>query len=717
LNAMNFNFISPLFLFGVIGIMIPVLIHLMTRRQKKHQHFSAIHLLLQSKNRSIRQSRPNRKFLLLIRCLGIALLSLAMANPILSMGGSNNLGTNGPSATVFILDDSYSMGTQTNQKSYYNQAVKTLLDINNSLPTKSIYSVVLGSSPSRVLLNWTTVSEKAKNILRSSQPTSRTTEIGVAIKKSLLLLEEVPQKNKIIYILTDRDKNGWNEEEFSSIVATKSHKFFIVDFSEMRDGINKAAVEHAEVQQEFLSNNRVIKVKVKTANLSQSKSISKLKVSLWVNDKEQTKETLDIPVNSSIDKEFSFPMQTHNLINGEVRIEDDALLKDNFRFFSYQPDRTIKTLIVDGDPNIVEHQSETFYLERALNPFTSSLSDIQLTISTLSELPKRNLLDYSVVIICNAHNLPFGYEQELEKFVLRGGALFITLGNQVNAKFYNERLGNILPVFLKSLHQTQKEHEPFRFLIKPSKHPVLKIFKEQTLEEMKSIEFQSFYSVEPREKSKFTTPIVFTNEFPALIESNIGRGKVILFLSSIDRDWNNFPIQPTFVPWIQRWIKYSANGLDSLIQKNLLVGDPFNWENPPKGNRAFIVTPEGEFMLAPYVEGKISFKDTFTPGIYQLYKSSRTSSSEQNTSVPSRLPFGAQSVGAFTVNINPIESSSIKISNKEIRSLLPKTNLTFSSSNQKFNVTETTERTPLFTYFMMLLGAMLLLEGWLVRNE
>jgi hypothetical protein len=714
---MNFNFISPLFLFGVIGITVPVLIHLMTRRQKKHQHFSAIHLLLQSKNRSIRQSRPNRKFLLLIRCLGIALLSLAMANPIFSMGGSNNLGTNGPSATVFILDDSYSMGTQTNQKSYYNQAVKTLLDISNSLPTKSIYSVVLGSSPTRVLLNWTTVSEKAKNILRSSQPTSRTTEISAALKKSLLLLEEVPQKNKIIYILTDRDKNGWNEEEFSSIKEIKSHRFFIVDFSEMRDGINKAAIEHTEVHQEFLSNNRIIKVKVKTANLSQSKPISKLKLSLWVNDKEQTEESLDIPANSTIEKELSFPMQNNNLINGEIRIAKDSLLKDNLRFFTYQPDQTIKTLVVDGDPNTVEHRGETFYLERALNPFTSPLSDIQLTLSTLAELPKRNLLDYSVIILCNAHTLPFGYEQELEKFVLRGGALFITLGNQVNAKFYNERLGNILPVFLKSVHQTQKSDEPFRFLIKPSKHPVLKIFKGQTLEEMKSIEFQSVYSIEPRENSKFTTPIVLSNEFPALIESTVGKGKVILFLSSIDRDWNNFPIQPTFLPWIQRWVKYSANGLDSLIQKNLLVGDTFNWENPPKVNKAFIVTPGGKFIAPPYVDGKIKFEDTFTPGVYELYKTSRTSNSEKNTSVSSRLPFGAEPVGAFTVNINPIESSSIKISNKEILSLLPKANLTFSSGNQKLNLAEKHETIPLFTYFMILLGAMLLIEGWLIRNE
>jgi len=372
---------------------------------------------------------------------------------------------------------------------------------------------------------------------------------------------------------------------------------------------------------------------------------------------------------------------------------------------------------VDGDPNTVEHQSETFYLERALNPFTSSLSNIELTLSTLAELSKRNLFDYSVIILCNVHNLPFGYEQELEKFVLRGGALFVTLGNQVDAKFYNEKLGNILPVFLKSVYQIAKTDEPFRFLIKPSKHPVLKVFKERTLEEMKSIEFQSIYSVEARESSKFTTPIVFSNKLPALIESTTGKGKVILFVSSIDRDWNNFPIQPTFLPWIQRWIKYSARGLDSLIQKELLVGESFDWRISPKNNKAYIVAPGGKIITPPSVDGKIIFKNTYVPGVYQLFRNSRISNSESETSLPASLPHGVEPAGSFTVNIDPKESISTKISNEEINNLLPKENVIFSSGYQKVILNRTNEDFPLSTYFMMLVGAMLLLEGWLVRNE
>ena len=113
---MNLNFSSPLFLFGLLGISIPILIHLLTRRQQKHILFSAVYLLLQSQKRSIKKAPPNRLLLLLLRCLGIALFSMALANPFFSLGDSEAFRINSPSSFVFIVDDSYSMRSQTKEK-------------------------------------------------------------------------------------------------------------------------------------------------------------------------------------------------------------------------------------------------------------------------------------------------------------------------------------------------------------------------------------------------------------------------------------------------------------------------------------------------------------------------------------------------------------------------------------------------------------------------
>ncbi|MDP6657427.1 MAG: VWA domain-containing protein [Nitrospinaceae bacterium] len=710
---MSLNFLSPLYLFGLLGMTIPIMVHLLTRRQQKHLRFSAVHLLLQSQKRSIKRSTPNRRFLLFIRCLGIALLSLALANPIFSFSGPSDFLPNSPSANVFILDDSYSMGTLADQKSYYTRAVDALLDMSQSLSSESVYSVVSASGPARVLLDWSTDSSKAEKLLKLSQPSSRTTDIGQAIAETFRLLDSASQKKKRVYILTDRDKNGWNEESFSLTGETR-YPINIIDFSGMRQGGNRAAVEHTEVRQEFLSNSRVIRVKTKILNLSQTKPIRKLKVSLWINGKKQNEGTLDIPTKSSAEKEFSFPLKENVALNGEVRIENDSLLKDNVRFFNYQPNRTIKTLVVDGDPKTIEHQSETFYLERALNPFSVSLSNIEPTVSTLAELSTRDLFDYSVIMLCNVRDLPFGYEQELEKFVMRGGALFITLGDQVDAKFYNERMDNILSVRLQAIHQIAKDGEPFRLLIKPSKHPVLKVLKGRTLEEMKSIRFHSLYSVEPREDLKLTVLMSFENKFPALIESTAGKGKVILFVSSIDRDWNNFSIQPTFLPWIQRWVKYSARGLDSLMLKELLVGEPFSREEPSESSQTYIVLPGGKTTRPSFQNGQVTFESTNRPGIYQLY---RGSSKADTNATLLQLPPGTEPAGSFSVNIDTTESSSIKITNEEIENFLPGMDITYSDGYQKRDLNGSEGGSPMSTAFMLLMGSMLLFEGWLVRKE
>ena len=112
-------------------------------------------------------------------------------------------------------------------------------------------------------------------------------DIGLAIKQAMRLLESVSKKNKHIYILTDRDTNGWDKNYFSAIETKIQHPIHIIDFSEMRSGVNQAAVTHSEAQQTYLNNSRIVKVKIKAANLLESKPIKKLNVSLCVDCKKK----------------------------------------------------------------------------------------------------------------------------------------------------------------------------------------------------------------------------------------------------------------------------------------------------------------------------------------------------------------------------------------------------------------------------------------------
>jgi len=93
---------------------------------------------------------------------------------------------------------------------------------------------------------------------------------------------------------------------------------------------------------------------------------------------------------------------------------------------------------------------------------------------------------------------------------------------------------------------------------------------------------------------------------------------------------------------------------------NLLVGESFDWRISPKNNKAYIVAPGGKIIIPPSVDGKIIFKDTYIPGVYQLYRNPRVSNSESKTSTPANLPYGAEPAGSFTVNIDPKESFQLR---------------------------------------------------------
>ncbi|MZG29877.1 MAG: VWA domain-containing protein [Nitrospinae bacterium] len=700
---MSLNFSSPLFLLGMAGISIPILIHLLTKRQQKQIKFSAVYLLTQSQRRSIRKSRPNKLLLLLTRCLAIALFSIALANPFFSFGKSEAFLPASPASIVFVLDNSYSMGIRSKEKTLFDNAIKYIFEIIKQSPDSSEFSLVLASSPAQTIQEWTTNKPAFATILKAQTISYQTTHIGGAIDEAIKLLDIAKHENKKILLLTDLDKNGWQEGSFPT--STTPYLIQTINFSQLQSGDNKGMIENVNLSQEFLTQSRMLRVKAEVKNFSNT--LSQTPVSLFLEGKLVKEKLLDLPAGQTIDQEFSYPLKRNQPLNGKIQISDDALPIDNSRYFPFHPSQNIRVLVVDGDPETISHQSESFYLEHALNPFSVPLSNIDPTVSTLAELTLRNLSDFSVVILANVRELPPGYELELEKFVLNGGALLFGMGDQVNPKYFNERLGNLLPVKLESQQQTRKGE--LHLLLKNNDHPVMQVFSAKALEEMRGINFYSMYTLSAREDKKFKVGTWFSNKHPAVIESETGKGIVVLFLSSLDRDWNDFPIQPTYLPWIQRWTQYAARGLEQVSQQELLVGEPFR--NNVKDERRIVLSPDG--TLRNIENGY--FSKTFQPGVYRLY--SLPSLDVESQKELTKLPPGAEPAGTFTVNIDTSESEPGKISKIEIENLLKGTKLEFLEPQTESGRPETSDGLPLSTALFLMVAGMLFLEGWMVRRE
>jgi len=101
------TFLHPLVLLGLAAAAIPVLLHLLERRQPPEAEFPALRYLSEAERQSARRLKLRHLLLLLLRTALIALVVVAAARPLVPTRGGT---AHEPTALVVILDNSPSSG-------------------------------------------------------------------------------------------------------------------------------------------------------------------------------------------------------------------------------------------------------------------------------------------------------------------------------------------------------------------------------------------------------------------------------------------------------------------------------------------------------------------------------------------------------------------------------------------------------------------------------
>src|SRR4029079_17600740 len=81
---------------------------------------------------------------------------------------------------------------------------------------------------------------------------------------------------------------------------------------------------------------------------------------------------------------------------------------------------------------------------------------------------------------------------------------------------------------------------------------------------------------------------------PALVEAEIGRGRVLLLTTTIDREWTDLPIRPGFLPLVQEAARFLAGAPSGEETTALNVGDKREIALDADDKRIEVVKPNGE---------------------------------------------------------------------------------------------------------------------------
>jgi hypothetical protein len=106
-----------------------------------------------------------------------------------------------------------------------------------------------------------------------------------------------------------------------------------------------------------------------------------------------------------------------------------------------------------------------------------------------------------------------------------------------------------------------------------------------------------------------------------MVECNFGKGNVIMFASTADRDGNNMVSRPLFVPFMQSLTRY-VSGTSSKTEAALLrVGDTFRC---PRLDNAVVAGPDGSQKKAVIQGDELICSEIEEPGIYEVRSGGKT---------------------------------------------------------------------------------------------
>jgi hypothetical protein len=273
-------------------------------------------------------------------------------------------------------------------------------------------------------------------------------------------------------------------------------------------------------------------------------------------------KTISIAPSASQKIDFSVLIAQPGIYQGFVEVAgDDGFAADNRRWLAFEARGADRVLLVDGEPGSSVFGNETYYLEAALRlalPGKESAlapyEPVRWALDAGAHLP--DLTSCGVVVLCNVAELANDDLARLQTFVVGGGRLLIFTGGKVKPAHYAmlEQAG-LLPGIVEGASRAGL----YRLQNWEKDHPIFRPMSDPQQGDLRRVAFRKLSRVKPSPDAKVLAAT--SGGHPLLLEKTLGRGIVLLFASSADRDWGDWPQSRLYVPIVHQIVRYLTGRL------------------------------------------------------------------------------------------------------------------------------------------------------------
>ena len=518
---MYFN--HPEFLYGLLAVLIPVIIHLFNFRRYKKLWFSNIDFLKNITAQTRKQNKLKHLIVLLLRMLAVALIVLAFAGPQLNRNRSRALPTAGGLTAVYV-DNSFSMTAEGEEGRLFDEAVNNARDLIKFSPRDKRFVLLTNDvRPSqRRVLN----KEEVMNELDRLAVSPANKKISSVANTAGSIANEKNYPAYKMYLFSDFQKNS---TDLKMLNKDTSAYFYLFPLMHLQK--RNIYIDSCWLTGPVMITGRKAELKVRIRNSSET-DYEKIPLKLRIDNQQKAVAGVDIKAGGFEQVTMSFTPRTTGWHYGLFEIEDYPITFDDKLYFAFHVKSHLNILEIGANG-----QSD------ALALFYGSDSLFRYEKMDYRRVQFDKLSQYNLIILNSLPVISNGLAEQLKSIVNAGAnMIFIpaatedkTDENQLLSLFGNMRIG--------SLVEGQSRVVGVKTTYPMFSDAITKIPDNADL----PVVYQHFrYSYTIKSGVESLVTLLDGDDF--LLTKKAGKGRLFLLSAPLDKSFGNFATHALFVP-------------------------------------------------------------------------------------------------------------------------------------------------------------------------
>ncbi|MEA5100201.1 MAG: BatA domain-containing protein [Bacteroidales bacterium] len=526
------HFINPFYLFGLLAIAIPIIIHLFNFRRFKKVYFTNVKFLKEVEISTKKQNKIRNRLLLFTRILSIILLVLLFAQPFFP-NKEEKLVEKGLNAVVVFVDNSFSMQNQGRQGRLLDEAKQNAKEITEQYNSNDLFLLLTMDLEGRhqQFVN----KDKFIELLNQVEISPSSEFNSKLISRSFDLLNTKHGFNKRIFFVSDFQAPSFDVSNFpkDSLIRT-----LLVPLN--ANNIDNIYVDSISFVDPIFQVGQNIALNVRIVNKSEKKA-EKVSVKLFINNKQISVSSADIDKNQSQIVKLNFTLKEHGIQQGRVSIIDNPITFDDDFYFTLQTSPKLEILSINSNnPNP--------YLSRLF----SNNNEIEIKNMSEKTIDFNDFDNYSFIILNELSEFSSGLVSEIKRFREQGGDILIVPSEKMNLQSFQNAMQSLqIPYFSELIKKQNKVS-----IINQNN----KLYKGVFSQDVENIEMptaKQYFKLSSSSQTARESIMKFQSQDDFLLVSQENNSKAYVFSTNLTEDFTDFVKQSLFVPTIWNMALFS----------------------------------------------------------------------------------------------------------------------------------------------------------------